>query len=263
MRTIYLDVLLIFSLYMNYLLLQLTARLTHTHLKFSRALLGAGAGSFSSLLILAPTMPFLLSIVCKMGVAFLICWIAFGRKHQFLWKCFCFLGISCLMAGGLFALSFSGRICYLNGIWYPDISLKVLIIGTISAYLLLSIIQRFHDRTPDDNYFVSVRYGVHTIRLDGLADTGNTLTDFLTGQPVIICGKEPLHEMLPATLPAKGFRPLPCTTVAGEGMLMVFHPDEIVIHSEKTGLTKKVDALIGLSEQNHRQAIFNPKLLHY
>lgn len=263
MRTIYLDVLFIFSFYMNYLLLRLTARLSHTHLKFSRALLGAGAGSCSSLLILAPQMPFLLSILCKMGTAFLICLTAFGRNHNLLWQCFCFLGISCLMAGGLFALSFSGRMCYANGIWYPDISLKVLIIGTISAYLLLSVIQRFQDRKPDGSYFVSVRYGQHSIRLDGLADTGNTLTDFLTGQPVIICGKESLHEMLPETFPAKGFRPLPCTTVAGEGMLMVFRPDEVVIQSEKTGYTKQVDVLIGLSEQNHHQAIFNPKLLHY
>ena len=263
MRTIYLDILFIFNLYMNYLLLRLTARLTHTQLKFSRALSGAGAGSFSSLLILVPAMPFLFSLACKMGTAFLICLIAFGRKHQLLWQYFCFLGVSCLMAGGLFALSLSGRICYANGVWYPDISLKVLIIGTISAYLLLSLIQRIRDRTPDDNYFVSVRYGAHTVRLDGLADTGNTLTDFLTGQPVIICGKESLHEMLPETLPAKGFRPLPCTTVAGEGLLMVFRPDEIVIHSENTGYTKKVNALIGLSEQNHERAIFNPKLLHY
>ena len=58
--------LLVFDLYMTFLLLRLTAALTHTRLRFWRAMLGAAAGSLSSLLVLLPPMPFVLTLLCKL-----------------------------------------------------------------------------------------------------------------------------------------------------------------------------------------------------
>ena len=89
---------------MNYLLLSLTARLTHTKLTFRRGLLGAGIGSLSSLLIFLPELPVLLSGMLKLLGAFLICLTAYGRKRIFR-NCISFFGISFLTAGGLYAIS--------------------------------------------------------------------------------------------------------------------------------------------------------------
>lgn len=267
LRTIYVDVLLVCGLYMNYILLRLTARITHTRLSFGRTMLGAGLGSLSSLIILLPTMPVVLSLLYKLITAILICTAAFGRRNaqRLLWHCICFLGMSCLLAGILMALALSGfvRIYHANASWYPDISLWHLIFFTIGAYLLLTIVQRIHDRThvSDGDYQVHIRYGTHTAMLEGLADTGNSLVDFYTGKPVIICDKSELSLLLPEHLPPKGFRPLPCATVAGNGMVLCFTPDEVVIRSDHG--TKAVDVLIGMSEQETHKAIFNPKLLYY
>lgn len=267
MHTIYVDVLLVCSLYMNYILLRLTARMTHTRLTFGRSLLGAGLGSLSSLIILLPSMPFLLSLLCKIGTAVLLCLAAFGWRNgqRFFWHCLCFLGMSCLLAGVLMGLSMMGlvRLYHANASWYPDISLGALIGFTIAAYILLSVIQSIHDRShaSDEAYTVHIRYGSRTTLLEGLADTGNALVDFYTGKPVIICGREQLAPILPDTLPPKGFRPLPCSTVSGSGMVLCFTPDEVVIRSESG--TKAVDVLIGMSEQETHKAIFNPKLLRY
>ena len=262
MRTIYLDVLLIFDLYMSYLLLRLTARIMHSRLPFRRALLGAALGSISSLLVLLPPIPFLLSLLLKLAAALVTVLGAFGFRNRtlFLRHCICFLGVSCVLAGILLALTSTGNVYYTNGVWYPVISLRLLVIFTMLAYLLLHLFSRIRSRFAADGcYEVCIRYGAHTVRLSGLADTGNTLTDFLTGKRVIICSRESLEEMLPQTLPCRGFRPLPYCTVAGEGVLFVFTPDETVIRRDD--LCKPVDVLIGVDDQSHKQAIFHPSLI--
>lgn len=264
MRTIYLDVLLVFELYISFLLLRLTARLTHTRLRFWRAMLGAGAGSLSALLVLLPPMPYLLSAAVKAGIAAVMCFAAFGirSRKQFCWHLLCFLGLSFVLAGGLLALTATGNILYANGCWYPVISLRLLVIFTILAYAVLTLISRIRERhsAADGSFEVIIRRGIHTVRLEGLCDTGNSLTDFVTGKPVIICACEQLGEMLPPQ-PCRGFRPLPYSTVAGEGVLTVFKPDEVVIRDTRDGSIRPVDALIGADAQHHRQAIFHPCLI--
>ncbi len=260
MRTVYVDVLLVCNLYMNFLLLRLTARLTHTKCRTGRCLTGAGLGAAGSLMILLPPLPFLLSLLCKAGLAAGMCLITFGRR-QFWQKLLCFGGVSCGMAGILLALSLSGRVWYANGSWYPDISLRALVLWTIAAYGMLCVVQYFHNRTHPtaDGYTVHIRYGAHTAAVEGLADTGNTLVDFCTGKPVILCEREALSALLPETLPPARFRPLPYATAAGTGLVYVFRPDEVLIRKEETA--KSVDVLVGIGGQTEHKAIFNPKLL--
>ena len=244
--------LLVFDLYMSYLLLRLTAALTHTRLRFRRAILGAAVGSLTSLLVLLPPMPFVLTLLCKLASAVLLCLAAFGIRDRrlFVWHVLCFLGLSCILAGMLLALSSTGNVLYANGCWYPVISLRMLVLCTAACYAVLTLIARIRERmgASDGSYEVIIRHRTQTVCLEGLADTGNSLTDFCTGKPVIVCSRD--------------FRPLPYSTAAGSGLLTVFTPDETVIRSKRTGAVKAVDVLIGADEQSHRQAIFHPKILH-
>ncbi len=261
MQVIYLDILLIFNLYMNYLLLSMTARMTHTRLVFWRGLLGAGAGSLSSLLLFLPQLPMLFLTGCRLLTALLICLAAFGR-NRLLRNSLCFFGVSFLTAGGLFALSACSEIAgmHQNGCYYFDISLPQLAAFTIITYFILSVIQFFYDKNKfsDQAYQISVRYRQQTASLEGLADTGNSLTDFYTGKPVIICDKILLGDM---ARPEHSHM-IPYLTVAGSGILEVFQPDEVCILPEH-GTAKAVDALIGIGTQENGKAIFNPKLMRF
>lgn len=269
MQAIYLDVLLVFNLYVNYILLRMTARLTHCRLRFGRCLAVSALGSLSTLMILLPPLPLFLSVLCKLLVAVLLCLCAFGVKDpmRLCWSSICLFGSSFLLAGILLALSLlcGVRVLHGNSCWYPDVSLLHLVLFTIAAYLLLHAVQYLHDRThaAEGGYRVCIRYRCCTAQLEGLADTGNSLVDFFTGKPVIICdatqlGGIPIPDM---ETPVKGFRLLPCSTVSGSGAIPVFRPDEVVIRSEQDGRCKKVDVLIGIGERENRKAIFNPKLL--
>lgn len=260
LQVVYLDVLLLFNFYMNYLLIRLTARITHRKSGFLRTVLGAGLGSLSTLVFLLPEQPAWITGIYKIFIAVLICLVTFGKRYLF-WSCLCFLGISFLTAGILFAVSMTGSLTAMqnNACYYLDISLLQLILLTMIAYGLLSVVQYFHDRTHQTTgvYQVIIRYQDHTEKLEGLADTGNSLVDFYTGKPVIVCDRNLLHSIQP-----KHSHPIPYMTVAGSGMLEVFQPDEVLILQEQ-GSTRSVDALIGMSTQQNQKAIFNPKLLSY
>ena len=260
MHIIYLDVLLIFNLYMNYLLLSLTAKITHIRFVFWRGLFGAGIGSLASCSLFLPELPFLFSGLLKLLTALLICLSAFGKK-RLLRNCTAFFGISFLVSGALYALSMCTQMdsVHQNGSFYFDISLSYLIGFTVIAYLILSVMQFLYDRNQfaDRNYQIIIRYQSRTASLDGFADTGNSLTDFYSGKPVIICDGSLLENIQP-----EHSHILPYLTVAGSGTIKVFQPDEIVI-SPDCGTEKIVDALIGIGEQKNGKAIFNPKLMRF
>lgn len=271
MQTVYLDVLLVFNLYVNYILLRITARITHSPLRSGRCLAGAALGSLSTLMIFLPEMPLLLSVLCKLLTAVLLCMTAFGwhDRMRLVWRSICLFGTSFALAGILLALSLlcNVKVLHSNSCWYLDVSLLHLVLFTIAAYILLHIVQYLHDRThaADGGYRISIRYRCCTIQLEGLADTGNSLVDYFTGKPVIICGCRKFSDLIPASghdLP-KGFRLLPCSTVSGGGLIPVFQPDEVVILTEQTGRYQQVDALIGIGENENQKAIFNPKLLRF
>lgn len=271
MQTVYLDVLLVFNLYVNFILLRMTARITHSPLRFGRCLAISALGSLSTLIMFLPPMPIILSVLCKLLTAILLCMGAFGVRDR-MRLCFCSIclfGCSFALAGILLALSLlcGVGVLHANSCWYIDVSLLHLVLFTIAAYVLLRAVQYLHDRShsADGGYRVMIRYRCCTAQLRGLADTGNSLVDFFTGKPVIICDAHALGEMLPESFaqPVKGFRLLPCSTVTGDGMIPVFQPDEIVIFSEENRRYKKIDALIGIGERENQTAIFNPKLLHF
>ena len=91
MPTIYLDVLLLQSLYVNYFLLRAAAKLTHTPLHWIRCGLAAAGSSLFSLLILLPPLPAWFQLVCKLLAAALSVTMAFGlHRESFFrqWGCF-------------------------------------------------------------------------------------------------------------------------------------------------------------------------------
>ena len=94
MQTIYLDVLLLQSLYVNYFLLRAAARVTHTPLRFARCLLVSAGSSLFSLLIFLPALPLLLQLLLKLTAAAATVSLAFGIQHgrwlgQFGWPDCC------------------------------------------------------------------------------------------------------------------------------------------------------------------------------
>ena len=241
MPTIYLDVLLLQSLYVNYFLLRAAAKLTHTPLGWLRCGLAAAGSSLFSLLILLPPLPVLLQLLLKLLAAAAAVVLAFGlHRESFFRQCGCFFLCNFLLAGLILAvdsLTPRGFAAWGNSCCYLNFSLFQLVLFTAAAYSLLHIctLLRRRHRHTDDRFQVFFRLGSRQLVLDGLADTGNNLTDTFSGTPVIVCSAAALAPLLDGTPPEqlKGYRLIPCATITAQGLLPLFRPDEVLYHRKK------------------------------
>lgn len=274
MQTIYVDVLIVLNIYVNYFLLRASAKITHSPLKNFRCISASAYGSLFSLLILAPQLSSFVSTAVKAASAVTIVAVAFGihGKRRFLINTLTFFAVNLIFGGAVYAVYSWLKpdfIHFNNTYFYIDFSLIILVVTTAVLYFIVCAVRFFLDRTPDeaDCYKVIIRYRDKIVSLDALADTGNSLVDFFTGCPVIICGKDRISEVTGIDTAAdsvkklpKGFRLIPFSTISENSVIPVFRPDEIIILNVRNGLRKNVDAMIGFCP-NSTDAVFNPKLI--
>lgn len=269
MQTIYVDVLIVLNIYVNFFLLRITAGFTHSPLRTGRCIAASVIGSLFSLTILLPSLGTVLSILIKLLAAVSIVALAFGFKgrKRLMINTAAFFAANFVLAGTVYSVYtiLAPKFIHCNNAcFYIDFSLLILIVTTAVLYLAVRLIRILADRSPDDSYNVLIRAGKRAISLTGLADTGNSLVDYFTGSPVIICSSESFSELtgseLDISLLPKGFRLLPCSAVSGSGLIPVFRPDEVLIRNCTSGERKPVDAVIGFGECGGK-AVFNPKLL--
>lgn len=276
MTYIYVDVLLLVNLYVNYFLLRATGKMMHRSLKTARCILAAAVGSLYALTIFLPSLHWSLCLLGKGLAAVSIVWLCMGRRMRAK-DVGCFFLLSFVFSGGMLAVSLllhPSGMAVNNASLYLDVSLVSLVLCTIGAYGLICAVRRVLDRSSlsDGRYAVTIRQKTHVVKLDALADTGNALVDSFSGKSVIVCSREQLGALVsaPSNLSSDadeealshlhGFRLIPYTTISQSGVLPVFTPDEVVIEEVSSRQRKQVDVLIGVQPGAH-SAIFNPKLL--
>lgn len=223
-------------------------------------------GGLSSLLILIEAESVtvkLLTITAKAATfTLIICIGFFGQpiKKMIIYGCI-FFGLNALLCGavGWLCEQFQVRsVLVSDGTIYMDIPLIMLILTTAGVYIALSVISRFTAFKYDKchSYSVEFEYNDAVYNLPAIADTGNTASDVFSGKPVIVCNGISLY-----TSEADYIRPIPYSTVSGEGILYAIMPQHVQILDEN-GLKKDVDALVASADtKGDCRAIFNPKLL--
>lgn len=276
---IYVDVLIITSIYANFFLLKTTARLTHSPLRNGRCVAAAIVGSVFSLVILLPRLGTLLLLAIRLLSAALMITAAFGGKSPaelfrtaavFFFVCFVFAGIEY----GISVLSGGKNMIWHNSVFYVNISLLTLVISTIISYAAISLFRYCLDgkNSMDVKYVISVTKGGRSVSFAAVGDTCNNLADVFTGKPVIVCGRNNLSrlfscEELAAVLAedgtcyTEGWRLIPFSTISSGGMLPVFLPECVILKNEETGRRKAVSAYIGIVDRDMEYAVFNPKIL--
>lgn len=279
MNVIYIDVLIILNLYVTYFLIKAMCAFLHKKIKNIRVLSGSLFGAVSSLVILLPELPLLINILIKITLGLIIVLICFGYGEikGYLRHSLIFIIMNLLFAGMMMVIwLFSSPLSmfYNNGVAYFDISFAVITISTALAYGVIKLLRYIIDSrmVSDRKYNLTVKYNGMEVNLNAFPDTGNTLTDYFSGMPVIICDKSACGGIIPEELDfenlenkiIKGVRLLPFSTVGSSGLMPVFKPDSITI-TESNGSGKVIDALVGISKERLNKdgvnALFNPKLL--
>jgi stage II sporulation protein GA (sporulation sigma-E factor processing peptidase) len=275
---IYLDLLLCLNLFVNFFLLKSAAVISKADIKLWRLIAAAMIGAVSSLTILLPKIPIVLDLWIKIFVSALMTLAAFSfcSIKIFARRYFAMLLCSFSFAGVMFAvwLAFRPKGMAVSGnAVYFNISPMLLVVSTVVAYLIIRLIAYFTERKHTDKelFTLSITLGERTVSTQALCDTGNTLTDVLSGNPVVVIDKSIMQSLLPeyaaefcaaASLPPPAikerYRIIPYRAVGGRGFLPAFVPDCIEISSGgKKYKTNKVTVAVSdeLTDENYRALI--------
>ena len=293
-QVVYLDILLALNLIINYFLLFATAKLSGRQLRQLRILLAASMGAAYSMILFIPLRSPLLLGLSKLAMSLGMVRVLnpWEGKRQYLKEFVIFFAVNFLFAGFMLLLCFllkENSPLFYNGIVYFPVSAGMLITCTALAYIFVELFFRLFRTQPaaGRSYQVAVTYHGREVLLHGTVDTGNLLTDPLSGKPVCVCSYQSVRELLdPELAPlfqgdagytgilqkegrlsqavsSGKIRFLPYKTVSGAGILPVFEPDRFVMTAEDGTVTTAEWLYIGVSDKKIKadgEILLHPEL---
>ncbi len=254
---VYIDSVFALNLLANYLLLISTARLCGLPPSRGRLLAAAALGAAYAVAVFVLPID---GFFWKIFFACVMIYTGFGGRRTFLRCLFLFLGLSCAFAGCVLALGILSDNTQLltRGVFFADISWRILLIASMAAYLVLNFVFRGAARHHARGELLSatITRGDKSVKLTVLRDTGNTLTDPLTGRAVLVVWQEALAplwnvrtgeifkahrgetapEMLEYLHAAgeRGFRLLPYRSVGvSSGLLLLVQSDSVKLAGQE------------------------------
>ena len=271
--TIYVDLILLENIVMNYIILVATSIISKSRISLIRSLMSATIGSMYSILNYLMELDIIMNFSLKILISIIMIKIVFNSKNiklffkqlvMFYLTSFTFGGVTFML---LFFLSpenivFNGK--NLVGV-YP---IKVTIIGGIIGFIIISIVAlMIKNRMSQNNiiYDLKIIHNNKAILLKTLIDSGNLLKDPVTNMDVIIVEKESLKDLLDEKafeyikMIKKGnlleenfnniykykFKLIPYSSLGNEnGMLVGFKADCIEIFGEEEN--KRNDVVVGI-----------------
>ena len=253
--TVYADVLVALNILLTYILIVATRVFCKVPTNKWAVLLSSVIGGICSLVIFYENGGVVFSLFYKIITASVIVVVAFlpGSPKIFIKEFLAFFGISLLFGGGMFALEITlqpKNIYFYNGTVYFDMSIAYLVASVLVIYgvfLLGDYLIRKHN-TKGGKCQLEIAFNDKLVNITAFIDTGNSLTDGMTGKPVIIAelsavsplfSREELmffkngnFENVPKSL-NKTFRLIPCKTITGDSLLKAFIPDFVKINDDK------------------------------
>lgn len=253
--TIYADVLVGLNILLTYILLVASRVMCKVPTNKWAIMIASVIGGVSSLVIFFENGGVVFSCFYKIITGAVIVGVGFIPKtiKVFIKVFLAFFGISILFGGGIYALEITlhpKNIFFYNGTVYFDMSIAYLVGSVLVIYgiFLLGDYVITKNNHKGGKYQLEIVYNNSSVNIYAFVDTGNTLTDGMTGRPVIIAelsAVSPLFsreemmffksrnfENVPVSL-NKTFSLVSCKTVAGDSLLKAFKPQYIRIKDSK------------------------------
>ncbi len=206
LEVIYADVLFALNFCIDYLLLGATAKLAGLYVRRHRLAAGALVGAGYAVVTVFPIAAVLLWIPVRFAVGIWMVYLAYGVQsiRQMLKRFLLFLLVSFGFAGCTSALyCMTGTYLGQMGAYYFDVPLTVLLSACILAYVLSGILFRGtakHGVIQDTLEVVEICFLGKQERFQMLLDSGNDLTDPISGKPVLVLERHALARILSADL---------------------------------------------------------------
>lgn len=290
---VYLDVVWLLNLMIDFLLLRLTAFALKRQVKRWRLWLGALVASFIVFFLFTPLSPYLFHPLGKLLYSAVIVWTAFGYRRFSLYSqsFLTFYFVAFAAGGALFGVHYFIRSSQYYDDWlrfstfrYGDpVGWALVIIGFPLVWRFSKKrLEHVAIRKWEMNELMAVAIVVagKTIAATGMVDTGNRLNDPVRNLPVMFVNRELLRDWLPERLlaakdPARVFLEegleeewmkrlavVPYSSVNGRRQLaLAFKPDRVEI-SHPQGTLFCTEVLVALAEQRLSETDDFACLLH-
>ena len=227
---VYWDEVAAWNFLLDYLLLVVTLRLSGQPIHRGRVVLGALFGAAYAVATLW--------IPCKAWTLapslFIMCWIAFRRAYRRFKLTLLFCLLACALGGSVVLL---GTVCgnlypLARGVLYARVPWSVFFGAAASCYCLLTLAFRGGARHEASELVrARIAYRGRSVTLTLLRDTGNTLTDPISGVGVPVVGAQALGALF-----------------GSEATAALSDPDRAIAWAQRAGMTLLPYRAVGVTQ---------------
>ena len=203
--TVYLDIVLIENLCMNYIILFATGYILKAKVKHLRLIISALIGGIYSILAYSEILEIYSNIIMKVILSIVMVYVAYKAKNvKILFKQLIIFYLTSFVFGGCsFTLLYFIKpqdILMKDGVLIGTYPLKIALLGGIVGFTITTIAFKVvkHKLSKNDIYCeIEIFLGNNSVKLNAMIDTGNMLKDPITRIPVIVVEKDILYGIIP------------------------------------------------------------------
>ena len=203
--TVYIDIILLENLCMNYIILFATAYIMKIKISHIRIIASSSIGAVYSIMLYMQILPIYSSIFMKIILSVAMVYISYAPKTVkiAIKQLIIFYLISFAFGGCAFALLYFVKpqdIFIKNGVYIGTYPLKIALLGGIVGFIITYIAFKIikNKATKEEMiYKLKIKINDKTVEVNALLDTGNKLKDPITLVPVIVIEKQKLYNFLP------------------------------------------------------------------
>lgn len=248
------ELFLLDNLLMDWLMLRLAAAIGGLRLRPWLSPAAALLGAVYALLSLT-ALPVLNRLPCKLALCVAAALPLVHAPRDLPRAILALFVAACFLGGLLFALCMLLGGSLAGGVLVGTVPLRAALLGAVAALVAPRLVRSLTAAIRNRSRHVLLRVVLQdrTLLVQALADSGNLLTEPLTGKPVVILDRSLLPD-------CGGGRPVPYATLGGEGFLYAIQPRLLQAY---VGGWHAIDALVAASDTriNGTQAIIDSALL--
>ena len=203
--TIYIDVVFIENLIMNYIILFATSIIIKVKVKHIRLILASSLGAIYSIIAYMSILEMYSSVILKIILSVIIVYIAYNPQNvKNMWKYLViFYMTSFVFGGAAFALIYIVKpqdILMKNGLFLGTYPLKTIILGTIVAFVVIvTSFKLVKSKISKKDMFCTIKININKVEIETktMIDTGNLLKEPISNTPVIVVEHTLLYDCMP------------------------------------------------------------------
>lgn len=287
------EYILFVNLVINFIILYITKKTTKTKTSFLRLFLASLIGAVYS--IFALMIDFMFLFIIKICLSILIVIVAFNpaKMKHFLKLYATFFIVTFVFGGATFGLFYLTETEGILSKSLKKLSINTIVIAIALSLVLIKVVLSFIEIRNNRSRVITsikIKLNEYEVKLPALIDTGNSLKDPISNEPVIVVEFNAVKKLLPYEisdiflrykennlniiyevmdneLSKIKFRLIPFKSLGKEnGMLIGFKPDTVIIDEGDEMISNS--AIVGiynnsLSYDGDYKALLNPSILSH